>query len=376
MKIVLTGGGSGGHFYPLVAVAQQIRQLVKERRLLEPELYYLAPSPFDERLLFETGIEYRFLPAGKMRRYFSLLNALDLFKTLVGLLKAALLLFSIFPDVVFSKGGYASFPVVFAARLFGIPVVIHESDAIPGRANRWAGRFARAVGISYPEAAQFFPKEKVALVGNPVRATMFLQQPEGAHEFLELSRDIPVLLILGGSQGAARINETVLAALPQLLVQYQIIHQTGERNHLEVVGTARVVVTDAALQKRYHPMAFLNELALRMAAGAADLVISRAGSGAIFEIAAWGKPAILIPIPEDIAADQRRNAFAYARAGACVVIEEHNLTPNLFFSEVHRLMEDTALRNQLADGAKSFARPDAASTLANEVLTIALEHEE
>ncbi|MBL7045571.1 MAG: glycosyltransferase, partial [Parcubacteria group bacterium] len=153
MKIVFTGGGTGGHFYPIIAVAQSVNAIVAERKLLKPELYYIGPSPYNERALFENNIEFKQSPAGKMRRYFSIKNIFDSIKTFFGIIKAVFQIFSIYPDVVFSKGGYASFPTVLATKLFRIPLIIHESDASAGRVNKWASTFAKKVAVSYPEVA-------------------------------------------------------------------------------------------------------------------------------------------------------------------------------------------------------------------------------
>src|SRR5262249_39536744 len=158
---------------------------------------------------------------------------------------------------------------------------------------------------------------------------------EGVYEFLGLKRELPVILILGGSLGSQAINDAVLGALPKLLQKYQVVHQTGEANIKDVEGRAKVVMGTSPLLERYKPFPYLNDLAMRMSAGAAALVISRAGS-TIFEIASWGLPSIIIPIPEPVSHDQVKNAFAYARAGACAVIEQNNLTPGLLTSEVER----------------------------------------
>lgn len=377
MRIVFTGGGTGGHFYPIIAIAREVHALAREKRLLEAELYYIAPAPFDKKVLFENRIAFRQSPAGKMRRYFSLLNIFDIFKTAFGILKALIQLFSIYPDVVLSKGGYASFPTVIAARILRIPVVVHESDVVPGRANRWAAKFAHSIAVSYKEAVGQFPdkKEKVALVGNPIRREFFIPAKEGAHEFLDLDKFTPVVFVLGGSQGAARINSVILEALPALIERYQIIHQTGRANMEEIKKLAPVILGDNPKRNRYKPFDYLNLLAMRMAAGASSLVITRAGSGAIAELAAWGAPSILIPIPEKISHDQRKNAFAYARTGAAVVVEEENITPNILTAEINRLMDDPALRETMGEKAREFARPDAARKIAELLVHIALEHE-
>lgn len=375
MKILFTGGGSGGHFYPIIAVAQEIRSIVKERKLLDPRLYYIAPTPYDKHLLFELGIIFKKSPAGKLRRYFSLLNVIDVLKTFLGILKTIPQLFAIYPDVVFSKGGYASFPTVFAARILRIPVIIHESDAVPGKSNLWAGKFAQKIAVAYPEAASYFPKEKVAYTGNPVRRELYTVIRKGSYEFFKLEKGIPTILILGGSQGSQLINDSILDALPKLVEKFQIIHQTGKKNLKEMTTTANVILEKNPYIGRYKAFDYFNNLQMRMAAGAADLVISRAGAGAISEIAIWGLPSIVIPIEKSSADHQQKNAFSYARAGATIVVKEKNLTPNLITSEIIRLMSNEKLRLQMKKKAKEFSRPDAARIIAEAILNIALEHE-
>lgn len=377
MRIVFTGGGTGGHFYPIIAVAEAVRDIVREQKLLEPELYFFGPTKFDERALYDNDIRFVQTPAGKRRRYASVLNVLDAIKTAFGVLKTTWMLYQLYPDVVFSKGGYGAAPTLVAARLLKIPVLAHDSDAVPGRGTLYAAPFARRIAVSFDDATKFLPEtaqKKVALTGNPIRRELLHPATDGAKEFLELTDQVPVILILGGSQGAAAINDTVLAALPELVQHYQVVHQTGEANFAQVSQTAQVVLDKNERRYRYKPFAYLTPLALKMASGAADLVISRAGSGGIFEIASWGKASIIVPIPEEISRDQRSNAFAYARAGACVVLEQANLTPHLLLSEIDRLFTNPKARTDMAEAAKKFAKPDAARVLAEGVIDIALEH--
>ena len=374
MRILFTGGGTGGHFYPIISVAQELQALAKEKRLLDMELFYLSPTPYNPGVLYETGITYKKNSAGKLRRYFSLLNFLDLWKTLWGVIISTLELYSLYPDVVFGKGGYASFPALLAARLLHIPVVIHESDTVPGRVNLWAGKFAQRVAVSYKEAAKYFPAGSVAYTGQPVRKEIANPITEGAREFLKLEEDVPVILILGGSQGAQKINDAVLGGLKELVEKYAVIHQAGERNIAEVRATGEAVLFGSPHKDRYKAFDYLNPLAMRMAAGVASVVISRAGS-TIFEIAAWRVPAIIIPINERVSRDQRSNAFAYARSGACEVIEEGNLNPNILVSELERLVNNEETRQKMKEAARSFYKPDAARLVAEEILKIALEHE-
>lgn len=378
MTIAFTGGGSGGHFYPVIAIAEAINDLVREKRLVEPKLYYLAPTPFDEKALFDNSIIYVKIPAGKMRRYASFANITDAFVTFAGTMSALVILFRIYPDVVVSKGGYGSVPTVLAARFLCIPIIIHESDAKPGRANLLAAKSATKIAVSFDSASKYFPKKvqgKIARTGIPIRKALMRTESEGARQFLGLEPSIPSILILGGSQGSMKINETIVSALPDLVSFANIIHQTGPAHFKGIEGVSKVALAQSPHASRYHPFDYLSETALQRAAGAADLVISRAGAGTIAEIGLWKKPAILIPIPESVSHDQRTNAYAFARTGAAVVLEEENLTPHLLVSESRRIATDPTLSKQMSVAAAGFTDPDAARVLATEILSIGLSHE-
>lgn len=379
MKIIFTGGGSGGHFSPIIAVAEAVKQLAKEKKLLEPDLYYFAPEPYNPGLLYDLGIEYKKTTAGKMRRYFSLLNFTDFFKTLWGIISALLDVFDIYPDVVFGKGAYGSFPTLLAARLLRIPIVIHESDTVPGRVNKWAGKFADYVALSYPETVKYFTeaekKNKILYTGQPVQRAIRESITNGAHRFFEFEEGIKTILVLGGSQGSEIINSAIMDVLPKLIENYQIIHQTGNANLKAVKETAEAILLNNKMKNRYKPFGYLNHLELQMAAGAADLVLSRAGS-TIFEIACWGKASIIIPITDSNGDHQKKNALAYASSGACSVIEESNLTPNVLFAEIKRIIDDALLHQKMESAARAFFKPDADIAIAKELLAVALSHEE
>jgi len=378
MKIILTGGESGGHFYPLIAVAEKINEIVREDKLLKPELYYLSDKPYDRKLLFDNEIIFRKVSAGKLRRYFSVLNFFGLFKTGWGFIKSFFLVFNIFPDVVFSNGGNISFPVLLSAKILRIPVVIHISDSVPGRTNAWASKFAKKVSLAFPEASEQLTtkKERIAVLGNPIRKELIKTLSEGAAEFLDLSKSLPTILILGGSSGSQVINERVVDILSELVKEYQIIHQIGKKSFEKVKGRARVVLEKSEYKDRYKPFPYLSSLAMKMSAGISDLIISRAGAGSISEIAMWGLPSIIIPIPEDVSNDQRKNAFTFARIGATVVVEQSNLTSSIFLSEITKLMGDEGKRKELAENAKKFAKVDSAEKIARGIINIALKHEE
>lgn len=377
MKIVFTGGGTGGHFYPLIAVAEAIHEVVRERRLLDPKLEYFAPTPFDEQALFQNNITYTYAPAGKMKRYGALSNLFTPFITVWSTIKTFFILLKEPPDVVFSKGGFASVPTVLAAHLLRIPIVIHESDSKPGRANLMAAKYADRIAVSFESSVQYFPEKvrgKIARTGIPVRAALAHPLPEGAAQELRLDPAVPTVLILGGSSGSVRINETVVGGLAQIVEYANVIHQTGKDNFKETEATASVVLHGSEHASRYHAFPYLSQDSMRKAAGAADLVVSRAGATAITEIALWGKPAVIIPIPEHISHDQRTNAYAYAHTGAAVVLEEGNMTPNILASEIRRITGDTALKERMSTQSRGFANPQAARLIAEELLRIALSH--
>ncbi len=374
MKILLAGGGTGGHFYPIIAVAEALYDLTEEEHLLAPQIILMADKKYDSDLLDKLGIKFRQISSGKIRRYFSLLNFTDPLKTVVGILKAIFVVYSEMPDVIFGKGGYASFPPLLAARIFGIPIIIHESDSMPGKTNKWAGKFAKRIAISFPEAAKYFLKEKIALTGTPVRKSLFGSSPEEAVEIFKLEKDLSTLLVLGGSQGARVINDAILDIAPELLKSCQVIHQCGVKNEKETLGRFKVMMENSSFKSRYHLHSYLNNLELRAVSKIAGLIISRAGSSAIFEIAAWGLPSILIPLAGSAQDHQRGNAYSYARASATAVIEENNLTPHVLLSEIQRLLSDKKKLEIMSINAKKFSQPEAARKIAQEIIDLALEH--
>jgi UDP-N-acetylglucosamine--N-acetylmuramyl-(pentapeptide) pyrophosphoryl-undecaprenol N-acetylglucosamine transferase len=375
MKILLTGGKSGGHFYPLIAIAEEINRQIREEKLLPVELFFMSDSPYDAEALLENNITFIKIPSGKIRRYFSLKNIPDLFRTFFGIIFATKKLFNLYPDVIFSKGASASFPVLFAARLLKIPVMIHESDSVPGRTNTWSAKFAQRIAVSYPETVKYFNSKKVAYTGNPVRKAILQPTKTASKEFLNMAEDLPVVFILGGSLGSRLINEQILNILPQLVEKYYVVHQTGKLNIEEISNTAGVVLADSHYKTRYRPYDYMDNLNMSMAAGAASLVISRAGS-TIFEIANWGIPSIIIPITDSNGDHQRENAYNYGRSGACTVIEESNLSANILFSEVERIMTNPKIAEKMSLAAKEFVKADSAKVIAEEIIKIGIQHEE
>ena len=375
MKIVFTGGGTGGHFYPMIAVIQKVNSLIDKNNIVGAKLYYFSDSPYDKAVLMENSVLFEQVSAGKMRLYFSFKNFIDMFKVVGGIIGAIFKLYSIYPDVVFSKGGYAAFPTLVAARILRIPVVMHESDSSPGRVNKWTGKFAKKIAVSFKEAGEYFPKGRVAWTGHPLRMEIENKMERNkALDFFKLESNLPVVLILGGSQGAELINQTILDTLPELVNKFQVIHQTGVSNYKSLLGRSGVVLGDNLNKSRYLPMPFLNNLAMKNAAGAADLIVSRAGS-TIFEIAAWGVPSIIIPITNSNDDHQRKNAYNYAHTGACIVIEEANMTSHILYSEIDRIIENKVVSEKMKNATSIFGKKNSAEMIAEEIIKIALSHE-
>ena len=378
MKIVITGGGTGGHFYPLLAVVDAIKEECKEQKIIEPYIYYTGPNPYNAKELFDRDIKFIRIPAGKKRinpKGMAMINNfIDIFRMGFGVIIGLLKIFMIFPDIVFAKGGYTAFPTLFAAKILGIPVIIHESDSVPGRVNIWASKFAKKIAISFKEASEYFDVKKTACTGQPVREELSKPLKIGAYEYLNLNPEIKTISILGGSLGAQKINDIIINILPELVKKYQIIHQTGKANFEIVKGMAKISLEGSTNPDRYRPMDYLNMMSMRMVGGISDIIISRAGSG-IFEIAAWGVPSIIIPITDSNGDHQRKNAFNYSRVGACEVIEESNLSGQILINEIERILNDTVLKEKMAANARDFFNPNAAKTIAHEILNIALSHE-
>lgn len=367
MKIVLTGAG-GGHFYPLIAVAERIRKEVFIQKIVSPDVYFFSDAPYDERALFDNQIKFVQIPAGKLRIYPSLETVTDMFKTFWGILVALKKLYALYPDVVFAKGGYASFPVLFAARLLSIPVVVHESDTVAGRTTTWAGSFAARVAVSYKEALKFFKNKNIAVTGQPIRDRII---PEENYTREYTKKERPVILILGGSQGSQRINESIISILPQLLNTYDIVHQAGSNNIETLKKVTELLLEKHPFKDRYFIDGFID---VALFYGKVDVAITRAGSS-LFEMALWRLPSIIVPIPESISRDQRSNAYAYARTGAAIVLEENNVSESVLLSTIEQILHEETYTKMMKACHEFDYGKDAASVIARELIGICLSHE-
>lgn len=369
MKILFAGGGTGGHFFPILAVIQELKKIAEEEQILDLSLYYMGPDDFGKHVLIDEQVIFIKVPTGKERNYFSLQNFLDYFKTAFGVIKAFWHMVVLVPDIVFSKGGYGAFPAVLAAIILKIPIIIHESDAVPGKVNKLASSYAKRIGIAFASAERYFPKGKTAVVGIPIRKHLLGGSREHAKERFNIFTNVPVIGFIGGSQGSQRINEAVFGILKELTEKFEVIHLTGEKNFEEVKAGAALLL-EKGNKERYHPFGFLDEDGMRDFYGACDFIISRASATSIYEIASWGKPSILIPLTESAQNHQYKNATEYAASGAAGVIQEANLTPHLLFAEIEKTIQDTEWTKKMKDAAQKFARIDSADIIAREILQL------
>lgn len=380
MKILFTGGGTAGHIYPLIAIAREMRGIYQKYQKEDVlEFYYVGPKDeFSETMLSQEGFIIKTIMAGKIRRYFELNAILQniadfFFRIPVGFFQGFIKVFLISPDLIFSKGGYGSFSVVLSGWMLLTPVFLHESDAVPGLVNKMASKFSLEVFVSFPmEKTEYFPSGKMISVGNPLRKEVLDGDKEKAKELFKLSGKKPIILFLGGSQGSQRINDMLMVILPGFLEGFELIHQTGHKNFKQTEAESKVVLNEK-LQKFYHITPFLNEQEVRHALAVADLVVSRAGAGSIFEIAAAGKPSVLIPLPESAQSHQLKNAYNYAEAGACLVIEEINLTPHFFLEQIRYLFSQSNKLKTMGESAREFSRPQAAKIVARYILEYLLQ---
>jgi len=371
-KILLTGGGTGGHIYPLLAVAQEILKIAKS----DAEIIYIGPrSPINAEFA-NYGIKIYKITASKWRRYFDVRNIIDIPKFFFSLFEALLKLYFLMPDVVFSKGGPGSLAVVMAAKFYFIPIIIHESDAIPGLTNRLSAKFAKRIAVAFPDAIKYFPSKKTALVGNPIRPRLLGGEldPRAAKERLGFSGDVPLILVLGGSQGAMKINAFVSDNLEQLVGEFQIFHQAGPNNFEEVNSLTGEILKELSesVRKRYKLVDYLDAPELSLALNAADVVISRAGAGATFEIAFSRKPSILVPIDGSANDHQRANAYEYGKSGAAVVVEEGNFKINIVLSQIKNILSNPETIQKMSKAAANFSKPNAAEVIAEEILRLAV----
>ncbi len=335
-RILLTGGGTAGHVTPNIALLPKLREL-------EYEISYMGSyHGIEKKLIEELQIPYYGISSGKLRRYFDPKNFTDPFKVLKGYGEACRIIKRLSPDVLFSKGGFVSVPVVLAAKRYHVPVIIHESDMTPGLANKLCIPSARKVCCNFPETLQYLPNGKAVLTGSPIRQELLTGDRLGALRFTGLSANKPVILVMGGSTGAAAVNEAVRRILPTLLKEFQVVHLCGAGKLDASLGHISGYV-----QYEYIKGELKDLFAL------ADIVISRAGANAICELLALKKPSLLIPLSAAASrGDQILNARSFEKQGFSMVLEEEEITNDTLLKAVQSLYQNRASYSTAMKGSK------------------------
>ncbi len=320
-KIVLTGGGTAGHVTPNMALLPKLREL-------DYEITYMGSyDGIEKKLMEDFDIPYFGIATGKFRRYFDPKNFSDPFRVMKGVREAKKYLKEIRPDVVFSKGGFVSVPVVRAAGSLGIPCIIHESDMTPGLANKLCIPVAKKVCCNFPETFSMLPANKAVLTGSPIRQELASGSKEAGYKLCGFNSSKPVIMVIGGSLGSAAINQAVRDVLPELLKDFQVVHLCGKEKMDNLLLT-----TEGYKQFEYIKSELKDLFAI------ADIVISRAGANAISELLALKKPNILIPLPAaNSRGDQVLNAKSFESQGFSIVIDEDDLTNKLFLEKIQEL---------------------------------------
>ncbi len=343
-RIILTGGGTAGHVTPNIALLPRLKELGYD-------VHYIGSYNGIEKELIEPfGIPYHGISSGKLRRYFSVQNFSDPFRVLKGFGEARKLIKSLKPDVIFSKGGFVSVPVVIAGRQLSVPTIIHESDMTPGLANKLAIPSATKVCCNFPETLKHLPEQKALLTGCPIRQELLTGNRKTALEFCGLTSNKPVVLIIGGSLGSANVNQAVRRILPDLLQDFQVIHLCGKGKVDDSLKTLKGYVQFEYIK---HELKDLFALA--------DLVISRAGANAICELLALHKPNLLIPLSLNASrGDQILNARSFKRQGFSMVLEEEELNDEVLLSAIRKLYSE---KDAYINAMKQSSQQDSINTI-------------
>ncbi|HLV31277.1 MAG TPA: undecaprenyldiphospho-muramoylpentapeptide beta-N-acetylglucosaminyltransferase [Chitinispirillaceae bacterium] len=321
-KILLTGGGTAGHVTPNLA-------LVPELRKNDFEIHYAGTkNGIEHELISKENIAFHFISAGKLRRYFDFKNFTDIFRIFTAFVQSLFLIARIRPNVVFSKGGFVSCPVVWASWIFRKPVIIHESDITPGLANRLSVPFASKICYSFPETAKYLPSDRAVLTGLPVRDSLFNGDKEKGRKLCKFDTDKPVILVIGGSQGSEAINSCIRKSLDNMLNNFNICHLCGKGN------------SSTTERKGYCQFEYVNEELPHLFA-LADLVISRSGATTLFEIISLRKPNLLIPLETNASrGDQILNAHSFEKQGFSRILKQSSLTPDALINNVNKTFSD------------------------------------
>ena len=389
IRILVTGGGTGGHVGPALAVVQTLREraTLPGADFTPTFLYVGSEAGIEAKLAKEAGIEFASVASGKMRRsskgILGLLtpaNIADAFRVPLGAFQAVGVVRQFRPDVVLATGGYVSVPPVIAASLQKVPILTHEQTVTVGLANRIAGRFATRIALTFEGALDDLPallRKKAFVTGNPVRAAVFNGDQARAARRFKFAPDednLPCVYVTGGAQGSRILNRAIEGCLKDLLGFCRVIHQCGQQPASDEQDFDRLhALTDnfpLALRQRYHLTRFVETDAIGDAYAIANLIVSRSGAGTVTEACALGKPALYVPLVPTGGDEQTRNAQRSVAAGAAVIVPQAEIDAPRILSEIHTLLSDPARLKAMGDAARTLARPNAAKDLADALLAL------
>lgn len=371
MRVLVSGGGTGGHIYPALAVAMQLREEY------QAEILFLGSDDgLETEIVPAAGFRLATIKAGKLRRYISWETITGVMRVPVGMIEAINLVGQFRPGVAFTSGGYVAVPAGLAARFERVPLLMHQQDVPPNLSNRLVAPLATRISVAFADSLTYFPARKTLQLGNPLRQAMLdVRQtpPPEARRALGFERQEPLLLVTGGSQGARHLNQTVGKALPDLLAHCQVLQISGNALYNETRELCESVLAaqDEAVRRRYRLVAYLNE-EMPLALQAADLVLCRSGASTLSELAALGKPSILVPLPPAIGSSpQEANAEMFGRNQAARVMKDGDLKPQVLVENVTSILASSTLLEAMSNAASSFAKPQATQEIAAEIVKIA-----
>lgn len=370
MRILISGGGTGGHIYPALAVARALRDRYGA------ELLYIGDlNGLETEIVPRAGIPFAGISAGKLRRYLSARTFSDLGRIPIGMGQALRHVGRFRPHAAFTSGGYVSVPAGLAARSRGVPLVMHQQDVSPNLANRLLMPAATRISVSFPDSLLYFPKNRTTLTGNPVREEILAVAGRESAEYkprFGFDPALPVVLVTGGSQGARHLNQVVVEALPMLLPRCQVLHVSGTLTHEATAAAAEEQLRALPeLRDRYKLYPYMNE-EMPAALAACDVALCRSGASTLTELAVMGRASALVPLPPGFGGSpQAVNAAMFQRAGAGTMLLDRDLSAESLLATLVPLLEDASRRAAMAAAARSFARPDATATLAEAVSALA-----
>jgi UDP-N-acetylglucosamine--N-acetylmuramyl-(pentapeptide) pyrophosphoryl-undecaprenol N-acetylglucosamine transferase len=371
MRVLVSGGGTGGHIYPALAIATQLREKY------QAEILFLGSDDgLETEIVPAAGFRLATVKAGKLRRYVSWQTITGVMRVPMGMIQAINIVREFRPQAVFTSGGYVAVPTGLAARLNRAPLLMHQQDVPPNLSNKLVAPLATRISVAFADSLAYFPARKTLRLGNPIRQAMLdvcQTLPQEARLKLGFEEQKPLLLVTGGSQGARHLNQIVSEALPDLLAHCQVLHISGKGLYDETRKLSNTLLTqlEDTVRKRYRLEAYLNE-DMPLALQAADLVLCRSGASTLSELAVLGKPSILIPLPPAIGSSpQEANAEMFGRKAAAEIIKDRDLNPRVLVEHVKFILSSSTRLEAMAKAARSFAKPQATQEITAELVKIA-----